>query len=372
MKRPRNKPKADLKMQVHGNPLHIASSTNHNYSQTTFDSRFESSNQPPAHPNPKVVLHTRAINYSNILANHETRQISNSHTKSHYRNKTLNFSATNKAEMPNEISPSQSTVNRLTRINRRLKNNATNISAANSAAPIVSLQTSQARLAQLQRQNRIQNQRQRQLQFELQLQQHQQNLYNQHQLIQQRQQQLREIEMNHLLSLMEMTDTIHRSRIERSNQMDRINSMSDEALSIINRIQNNLEQREDEDIFGIEYIYNDENDFGIDENMERIIEDGLYGNLHEEMEFDAEDENGNVIHVCKRKMKPNVPETHLEKRLITESEIAQHLECPICLSEFESGAIVSELKCGHMYHHDCIAPWVKKHPTCPVCRSSTV
>ena len=42
--------------------------------------------------------------------------------------------------------------------------------------------------------------------------------------------------------------------------------------------------------------------------------------------------------------------------------------CPICLDDFESGQEVMLTPCNHMFHEDCIMPWVKSNSQCPVCR----
>lgn len=43
-------------------------------------------------------------------------------------------------------------------------------------------------------------------------------------------------------------------------------------------------------------------------------------------------------------------------------------DCHICLEPFEAGAEVVKLKCGHAYHHACIATWLRMKRTCPICR----
>ncbi|KAL7107909.1 hypothetical protein ACP275_06G083000 [Erythranthe tilingii] len=45
--------------------------------------------------------------------------------------------------------------------------------------------------------------------------------------------------------------------------------------------------------------------------------------------------------------------------------------CSICLADYEAADFVRLLpSCGHFFHVKCIDPWLVRHPTCPVCRSS--
>ena len=45
--------------------------------------------------------------------------------------------------------------------------------------------------------------------------------------------------------------------------------------------------------------------------------------------------------------------------------------CSICLEDFENGETVRVLDCGHMYHTDCIVPWLTtRHASCPLCKFS--
>ncbi|KAE8796104.1 RING-H2 finger protein ATL43-like [Hordeum vulgare] len=44
--------------------------------------------------------------------------------------------------------------------------------------------------------------------------------------------------------------------------------------------------------------------------------------------------------------------------------------CSVCLSAFHLGETVRLLPaCLHLYHVECIDPWLDAHSTCPICRS---
>ncbi|GJN38563.1 hypothetical protein PR202_gb27618 [Eleusine coracana subsp. coracana] len=47
--------------------------------------------------------------------------------------------------------------------------------------------------------------------------------------------------------------------------------------------------------------------------------------------------------------------------------------CSVCLGALEVGETVRLLPvCMHLYHVDCIDPWLDAHSTCPICRSGTM
>ena len=38
--------------------------------------------------------------------------------------------------------------------------------------------------------------------------------------------------------------------------------------------------------------------------------------------------------------------------------------CPICQDNFSSKIV--KLKCNHIYHKDCVSPWLKENKSCPM------
>ncbi|XP_008240345.1 PREDICTED: E3 ubiquitin-protein ligase RING1-like [Prunus mume] len=59
-----------------------------------------------------------------------------------------------------------------------------------------------------------------------------------------------------------------------------------------------------------------------------------------------------------------LPVVKISKELL-DSDSSQ---CAVCKDSFELGEEAKQMPCKHIYHSDCILPWLELHNSCPVCR----
>ncbi|XP_039015352.1 RING-H2 finger protein ATL13-like [Hibiscus syriacus] len=54
------------------------------------------------------------------------------------------------------------------------------------------------------------------------------------------------------------------------------------------------------------------------------------------------------------------------------SDKDEEVTCAVCLCEIEEDDEMRELRCGHLFHKDCLDRWLgySYSSTCPVCRTS--
>ena len=62
------------------------------------------------------------------------------------------------------------------------------------------------------------------------------------------------------------------------------------------------------------------------------------------------------------------PIDNLQTLIITNNIIDD--VCSICLEEFKYDEELKKLKCDHIFHKDCLEPWINNNNKCPICRAN--
>ncbi|XP_042064310.1 RING finger protein 11-like [Salvia splendens] len=91
----------------------------------------------------------------------------------------------------------------------------------------------------------------------------------------------------------------------------------------------------------------------------------------EESKLSPEEQKQAVNKLRKQLYSPHI--YNIIKRLGNKSAAAatsddEGKRCAVCLDDFETKQFVTITPCNHMFHEECIVPWVKTQGKCPVCR----
>lgn len=89
----------------------------------------------------------------------------------------------------------------------------------------------------------------------------------------------------------------------------------------------------------------------------------------EESKLSPEEQKQAVDKLRKQLYSPHM--YNIIRRLGNKSASAHDEEgkrCAVCLEDFETKQFVTSTPCNHMFHEECIVPWVKTQGKCPVCR----
>ncbi|WKX88812.1 hypothetical protein Q1695_008441 [Nippostrongylus brasiliensis] len=57
---------------------------------------------------------------------------------------------------------------------------------------------------------------------------------------------------------------------------------------------------------------------------------------------------------------------------VSEDHVKKDTQCTTCFEDFKLGELVVELLCRHIFHTQCVVPWLQQRPSCPICRQEVV
>lgn len=79
--------------------------------------------------------------------------------------------------------------------------------------------------------------------------------------------------------------------------------------------------------------------------------------------FETDDHRRAQIPLSRSSMMDALPTVKISRK-----DIRSDSHCAVCKEKFQLGSQAKKLPCKHIYHCDCIAPWLVERTSCPLCR----
>jgi hypothetical protein len=160
-------------------------------------------------------------------------------------------------------------------------------------------------------------------------------------------------------------------------------------LSMIRYRQNNQHQQYDgyddpfsRHVFNISDIMNPEDEirYALDQvNMLNVMSPFFNADISNQFVYNFSmrdmDENSrmeiaqreSLDHYKTQEKKPYI-KLCVDEKTVSNNMVDKKDMCAICVSAFEFGEKITEVKCNHSFHTSCLSEWVKYKSNCPVCR----
>ncbi|XP_073059914.1 uncharacterized protein [Primulina eburnea] len=186
----------------------------------------------------------------------------------------------------------------------------------------------------------------------------------------------------------EVSERLHFDEVENLNSViDRIEEISVSSDISSSDGGNSMlgDAMREEDEGNIEWevllaMNNLERNFELENSAESIQESGIpHGNLRDRedyilaLEYDTLFgqlvENENALKgspPAAKSVVENLPSVVYTKEVVEENSCL--VSCAVCMDEFAVGEKLTRMPCFHLYHGECILPWLHNRNTCPVCR----
>jgi Zn finger protein HypA/HybF involved in hydrogenase expression len=102
--------------------------------------------------------------------------------------------------------------------------------------------------------------------------------------------------------------------------------------------------------------------------MLRLLETQLREEL-ETLQLAFEAASGNPLTRNKGLKLTQAMKCRLRNSVLDLDVLCSQPSCPVCSEEFSVGVTVLKLPCTHVFHRECVFPWLEQRQNCPICRA---